>query len=248
MYESAPSEASLRGFVSHGYWRRVRERPLALAIAAALLFAPALLAGYWAWRDPGPASGLVPATYQSVTTPRPAGEDLGVPVNEQADLATSIFTNNITVTLLAFAGGVLLGLGTIYMLMSNGVLLGAVAGLSIGAGNGKAFFELVVAHGVLELSCITVAGAAGLRIGWALVDPGHRTRGSALREEARAAIEMVLGTAAWLVVAGLVEGFVTPAGLGLAPVFVIGFGLGAIYWGLVWWRGGPVRAVPAPSA
>jgi uncharacterized membrane protein SpoIIM required for sporulation len=247
VYESAPSEASLREFVSHGYWRRVRERPWALLLSAIFLFAPALLSGYWAWRSPGPASGLVPGQYQSVTEPRPAGADLGVSVDEQAALASTIFTHNIAVTILAFAGGIALGLGTVYMLATNGVLLGAVAGLSIGAGNGKAFLELVIAHGVLELSCITVAGAAGLRMGWAIVSPGYRTRGVALREEARAAVEMVIGTAPFLVVAGLVEGFVTPAGLGLPAVMSIGLGLGIVYWGLVWWRGAPgVTAVPAP--
>ena len=94
-------------------------------------------------------------------------------------------------------------------------MLGVVGGLAIGAGNGRPFFELVTAHGVLELSCIVVSGAAGLRLGWAIIDPGNRTRGEALREEARAAIEIVLGTAPWLVVAGLVEGFLTPSGTGL---------------------------------
>jgi uncharacterized membrane protein SpoIIM required for sporulation len=126
--------------------------------------------------------------------------------------------------------------------LTNGMLLGAVAGLAVGAGNGRPFFELVTAHGVLELSCIVVAGAAGLRVGWALVHPGYRRRGAALREEARAAIEIILGTAAWLVVAGLVEGFVTPAGLGLGPVLVIGLGLGALFWGLVAWRGRELEA------
>jgi uncharacterized membrane protein SpoIIM required for sporulation len=237
VYESEKQQGSLREFVSHGYWRRVIERPVPLLISLAFLFAPALLAGYWAWRDPGPASGLAPAQYQSVTEPRPAGRDLGVPVDEQAHLASEIFTNNITVTMLAFAGGIVFGLGTVYVLLTNGVLLGAVAGLAVGAGNGRPFFELVTAHGVLELSCIAVAGAAGLRMGWALVHPGHRRRSVALREEARAAVEIVLGTAAWLVVAGLVEGFVTPAGLGLVPVLVVGFALGAVYWGLVIWRG-----------
>ena len=97
-------------------------------------------------------------------------------------------------------------------------MLGVVGGLAIGSGNGRPFFELVTAHGVLELSCIVVAGAAGLRLGWAIIDPGNRTRGEALREEARAAIEIVLGTAPWLVVAGLVEGFLTPSGTGLPTV------------------------------
>ena len=141
--------------------------------------------------------------------------------------------------MLAFGGGLLLGLGTLLVLIQNGVLLGAVAGLSIGAGNGRPFFSLVTAHGVLELSCICVAAAAGLRIGWAIVDPGYRRRGEALRSETRAAIEMLLGTAPWLVVAGLVEGFVTPAGFDLPIVIAIGLGLGALYWGLVFWRGRP---------
>ncbi|MDQ1521236.1 MAG: hypothetical protein QOI55_2309 [Actinomycetota bacterium] len=237
MYESASREGSLRDFVTRGFWRRIAERPVPLLVAAVMLFAPALLAGYWAWRDPGPASGLVPAQYQSVTEPRPAGSDLGVSVEDQAALASTIFTNNITVTMLAFAGGIVFGLGAAYVLLTNGMLLGAVAGLAVGAGNGRPFFELVTAHGVLELSCIVVAGAAGLRVGWALVHPGYRRRGVALREEARAAIEIILGTAVWLVVAGLVEGFVTPAGLGLGPVLVIGLGLGGLFWGLVAWRG-----------
>ncbi len=219
----------------------MRERPVLLAIAIVCLAFPTLLAGFWAWRDPGPASGLVPTAYQSVTQPRPAGQDLGESIDQESDIAARIFTNNIQVTFLAFAGGMLLGLGTLYVLIENGILLGAVAGLAIGAGNGRPFFELVVAHGVLELSCIAVSGAAGLRLASAIVDPGTRTRMEALRVEARAAVEMVLGTAVWLVVAGLVEGFLTPAGKGLTVVLVVGLGLGALYWGLVLWRGAPER-------
>lgn len=238
VYDSERRTGAVLEFVSHGYWRRIRERPVPLLVAVLFLFAPALLAGTWAWRDPGAASGLVPSQYQRVTEPRPSGTDLGVSVSDQAALASQIFTNNITVTMLAFGGGLLLGLGTVLVLLQNGVLLGAVAGLSIGAGNGRPFFALVTAHGVLELSCICVSAAAGLRIGWAIVDPGYRRRGDALRDEARAAVEMLIGTAPWLVVAGLVEGFVTPAGFPLPVVITIGLGLGAIYWGLVLWRGG----------
>jgi uncharacterized membrane protein SpoIIM required for sporulation len=244
VYDSEPRRGALRAFVSHGYWRRIRERPVPLLVAVLFLFAPALLAGTWAWRDPGAASGLVPSQYQRVTEPRPSGTDLGVSVSDEAALASQIFTNNITVTMLAFGGGLLLGLGTLLVLVQNGVLLGAVAGLSIGAGNGRPFFSLVTAHGVLELSCICVAAAAGLRIGWAIVEPGYRRRGDALRTETRAAVEMLLGTAPWLVVAGLVEGFVTPAGLALPIVVTIGLGLGALFWGLVLWRGGDRRAQP----
>jgi uncharacterized membrane protein SpoIIM required for sporulation len=250
VYNTTRSHTTLREFVTRGYWRRVRERPALLVIAIACLALPTVLAGYWAWRDPGAAGGLAPTAYQSVTQPRPDGEDLGVSVDDQSDLAAKIFTNNIQVTFLAFAGGILVGLGTLYVLIQNGILLGAVAGLAIGAGNGRPFFELVVAHGVLELSCIAVAGAAGLRLASAIVDPGTRTRTDALRTEARAAVEIVLGTAVWLVVAGLVEGFLTPAGKGLTVVLIVGFGLGALYWGLVLWRGAPahetITAAPGP--
>jgi uncharacterized membrane protein SpoIIM required for sporulation len=159
-------------------------------------------------------------------------------------MSTEIFTNNIQVTFMAFAAGILLSVGTAVLLVYNGVLFGVVGGLAISAGNGRVFFELVSAHGVLELSCIVVASAAGMRIGWALVDPGRRRRAQALVEESRRSIAIVLGTAPWLVVAGLVEGFVTPTGLTLAGALVIGGSLGALYWALLLWRG---RATGAPA-
>lgn len=233
VYRRDGQQFSVRTWATHGYWRRVRERPAFLLLAFAALFGPMLLSGYWAWRDPGAARGLAPAAYESVTEPRPEGLDLGIPVDEQAALSAEIFTNNIRVTAFAFAGGVLLGAGSLLILAFNGVQIGTIAGLAIGAGNGRPFFELVTAHGVLELSCIFVAGAAGMRIGWAIVAPGYEPRGVVLKREAAAAVEVLIGTSLWLVVAGLVEGFVTPAGLGFGPVMAIGWGIGAIYWGLV---------------
>ncbi|MCZ7535539.1 MAG: stage II sporulation protein M [Acidimicrobiia bacterium] len=244
VYTAGAQRGALLHFVTTGYWRRVAERPRPLIVAALLLCAPALLAGFWAWNDPGPASGLVPEQYRAVTEPRKTGADLGLTADEEASLAAQVLTNNIRVAMLAFAGGVLAGLGTAFVLLQNGLLLGSVIGLAVGAGNGRPLFELITAHGVLEMSCIVVAGAAGLRIGWALVDPGYRPRGEALRDEARTAIQLVLGTAAWLVVAGLVEGFVTPAGLGLGPVLVVGWSLGAAFWALVLWRGRLPEAPP----
>jgi uncharacterized membrane protein SpoIIM required for sporulation len=250
VYHTSPRTQTMREFVSHGYWRRIRERPLLLLCSALLLIVPTVLGGYWAWRDPGPASGLVPSRFQSVTQPR-SSTNLHESLDTSSGIAAQIFTNNIQVTFLAFAGGLTLGLLTVWVLLYNGLLLGVVGGLAIGAGNGRPFFELVTAHGVLELSCIIVSGAAGLRVAMAIVDPGNRTRGEALRSEARAAAEMVLGTMSWLVVAGLVEGFLTPAGKGLTVVLTVGLALGALFWGLVLWRGAPAAAVttaPATSA
>jgi uncharacterized membrane protein SpoIIM required for sporulation len=244
VYDAPTRRDSVLAFVKRDYWRAVRERRLQLAIAAALLFGSSALSGVWADRDPGAAAGLAPGAYQSVTEPRPHGSDLRLPAGERTALAGEIFTNNIRVTLLAFAAGLAAGVGTALLLIWNGVLLGVVGGLAVGSGNGRVFFELVTAHGVLELSCIVVAGAAGMRMGWALIEPGRRTRAAALGVEAREAIAVVLGTAPWLVLAGLIEGFLTPAGLGLPATLTIGIAAAAAYWTLVLVLG---RARPEPE-
>jgi uncharacterized membrane protein SpoIIM required for sporulation len=237
VYASPRRRFSALRFLARGYWQLVAERPLMLAIAALLFFGPALLAGGWALDDPGAAGGLVPAEYREVAEPRTEDTDLGFSASEEAGFAAEIFTNNIRVTFLAFAGGMTGGLLTAVVLLFNGVLLGTVAGLAWGAGNGGPFVELVSAHGVLELSCIVVAGAAGLRLGWAIVEPGRLPRGMSLRREARRAVLIALGTAPWLILAGLVEGFLTPSGLGVATAVAIGVTLGVGYWTLLAWRG-----------
>jgi uncharacterized membrane protein SpoIIM required for sporulation len=235
VYEAPGRRTSVVRFVKRDYWRLVAERPLLLLLSAALVFGPAALAGGWALRDPGGAAGLVPSQYRSVTEPR--STNLGLAPSEEAAFASEIFTNNIRVTFAAFAGGIVFTIGTAIILLTNGVLLGTVAGLAIEAGNGRTFFALVTAHGVLELSCIVVAGAAGIRMGWSLIDPGRRSRTAALGAEARAAVAIVIGTAPWLVLAGLVEGFFTPAGTGLPAVLTVGLALGALYWALVFTLG-----------
>jgi uncharacterized membrane protein SpoIIM required for sporulation len=245
VYGSRRSRPSLRAFFSHGYWRRVRERPVALAVAAALLFGTAALAMLWGATDPGAAAGVVPGDFIDAAQP-PRG-DRGLSAADAAAFSSQIFTNNIQVTLVAFAGGITAGLATALSLILNGLILGAVLGLSIDAGTTGDILRLIVAHGVLELSCIVVAAAAGLRMGWALVEPGRRTRRDALVDEARAAVVIAVGTAPWLVVAGLVEGFVSPSGLAPGTVTAVGLGLGALYWGLVLWRGRPATAAPVPS-
>ncbi|MGI8810181.1 MAG: stage II sporulation protein M [Acidimicrobiales bacterium] len=242
VYGAGVRRESAMEFLRHGYWRRVRERPALLVIAALLLLGPALAAGLWAWNDPGTAGALMPSTSEAVGRSRPEGSSLGLSAGERASLSAGIFTNNIQVTFAAVAGGITFGLITAAVLLFNGALIGVVAGVGTAAGHGSVLVELVVPHGVLEVSCIVVAGAAGLRMGWALVDPGRRPRGQALATEARAAMELVLGTAPWLVLAGLTEGLVTPLGIGPGPAVALGVGLAALYWVLVWRLGQPAAA------
>lgn len=242
VYDAGARRGSLREFVSHGYWRRVRERPGALAVAAALLLLPVALAWGWALTDPAAAIGLVPTEFRAAAEPGPEGTDLGLTPAEEAAFSSTVLTNNIQVTFLAFGAGIFLGLGSALVLVFNGLILGTIGGLAFGAGNGSFFVELVAAHGVLEISCIVVAGAAGLRLGWAIVEPGLATRGDSLVAEARRAVEVILGTAPWLVVAGIIEGFVGRRGLAAGPVVAVGLMVGCMYWGLVIWRGRPARS------
>jgi uncharacterized membrane protein SpoIIM required for sporulation len=241
VYGAPPRSGSLRAYLAHGYWRAVAERPKPLIAAWLLMLVPAVLAGLWALSDPSAAGGLVPGDLRSVAEPQHHGLVLHG-AGEHAGVSIGIFVNNIQVTFLAYAGGLTLGLLTGYVLATNGILLGVVAGLATGAGNGADVLRLVVGHGILELSCIAVTAAAGLRVGWSIVEPGPGTRGEALRAEAGRSIGIVLGTMPWLVLAGLVEGFVTGT-YSIGVVLPLGIALGALYWGLVFTLG---RA-PSPA-
>lgn len=126
-----------------------------------------------------------------------------------AAFATSVFTNNVRVAILAFAAGILLCVVTAGLLVYNGAAVGVAAGLFSAAGEPGRFWGLILPHGLLELSAVIVAGASGLALGWAIVAPGDRTRRDALAEQGRRSVTIVLGLVVAFFVAGLIEGFVT---------------------------------------
>jgi uncharacterized membrane protein SpoIIM required for sporulation len=237
VYARAGRRASLRRFILRGYWRRLAERPALLLAAWACLLVPAGLGAAWGAADPATAAGIVPAQFQAAADPPAAGRDYAPA--EAAAFSTAVMTNNIRVTLLAFAGGIAFGVLTVLGLAFNGLLLGTLAGIAVGAGHGAPFLRLVSAHGPLELSCIVCGGVAGLRMGWALIRPGPLRRTTSLRAAAGPAVEIAMGTVPWLVVCGLAEGFLTGPGIPLAVQAAIGVALFAVFWGLVAWRGRP---------
>jgi uncharacterized membrane protein SpoIIM required for sporulation len=231
VYARAGRRASLWAFMRRGYWRRVAERPAILLVAWSLVLVPALAGAAWGAADPATAAGIVPAEFQAAADPPASGRDYAP--GEAAAFSASVMTNNIGVTLVAFAGGIAFGVLTALALFYNGLMLGTLAGLSIGAGHGTAFLRLISSHGPLEISCIVVGGVAGLRIGWALIRPGTARRGAALRAEARPAIEIAAGTAPFLVICGFAEGFLTGPSLAVAVQATIGACLFACFWGAV---------------
>ncbi len=139
--------------------------------------------------------------------------------------ASEILTNNILVSFLAFAWGALLGIGTIYILANNGLLIGGVLGVCYRTNPafGDSLVEFMVGHGVIELSCIFIAGGAGMLIGYSLVDPGDLTRTEALKKNGIKAVYLAIGCAVLLVIAGIIEGFLSPANI--HPVFKYGTGI-----------------------
>ena len=125
--------------------------------------------------------------------------------------AARVFTNNAGVGILAFGAGILAGVPTVLVLVFNGVNVGLAGGLFHASGEAPHFWGLILPHGLLELTAVFIAGGAGLRLGWAVLVPGDRTRRAAVAEEGRRAVVIVVGLVAVFAVAGLLEGYVTPA-------------------------------------
>ena len=126
-------------------------------------------------------------------------------------LASSlIMTNNISVSFLAFAMGMTFGLGTLYLMVFNGLMVGTLGGLCYTHGLSIPFWSFVLPHGVIELTAIFTAGGAGFLLGGAFLFPGDLSRRDALLKRARQAGRLILGCVPLLVIAGLVEAFFSP--------------------------------------
>lgn len=142
-----------------------------------------------------------------------------------------ILTNNIQVMFLTFAGGITGGLLSLWVLLSNGLNIGAVFGLLQVHGMAGALAEFVVAHGFIELSVIFLAGGCGLYLGDGLVRPGLHARREVLVQRGQLGVRIILACAPLLVVAGLIEGFVSPSGLHWLVKGVVGLTTGcALHW------------------
>lgn len=146
--------------------------------------------------------------------------------------------NNISIGFRTFASGLLAGVGTIFVLISNGVIIGTVAGHLQAVGHGDPFWRFVVGHSAPELTAIVLAGAAGLRLGLALIAPGRRRRVDALIEAGRVGAKLCLGVFGMLVFAAFVEAFWSS--IGWMPA-AVKYSVGGVLWTtiLLWlWRGG----------
>ncbi|HWV15753.1 MAG TPA: stage II sporulation protein M [Cellvibrio sp.] len=162
----------------------------------------------------------------------PGQEKFGRERSSDTDIAMFGYyiQHNIGIAFQTFAGGLLFGVGAVFYLLFNGLQLGGVAGHIAQVGYGQTFYSFVIGHGAFELTAIVYAGAAGLRIGLALIAPGNFRRFDALRLAAKDAVLIVYGAILMLVIAAFLEAFWSSSST-LTPS--IKYAVGALFWLLV---------------
>jgi len=206
--------ASVRFLFTEGP-REVRRSARPIALAALLLFGPAVVAGVSVARTPAIAPKLLPAAMlkRADDGVRRAKTDEGYiddPQLFRPVMASGIIANNVQVTFAAFAGGVTAGVVTVFMLVFNGVSMGSVVGLYASKGILPLLVAFVAPHGVLELFAICVAGGGAFLIAAGMLIPGNRSRRRAIVENGQRAIRLIGVSTLLLIVAGTLEGFVSP--------------------------------------
>lgn len=223
---TSPTQA-LRQFATTSFPAAAWHLRRFVAVAALVTFVPMAVVAVWFTRSDEALDVAAPAAvreayvtedFEAYYSSEPAGQ-----------FATRVLVNNIQVSFLAFALGIFFCVGTAAVLAFNGANLGSALGLFAAVGEQPRFWGLILPHGLLELSGVLLAGAAGLSLGWALIAPGDRSRARALTEEARRSVAVVGGLMAVFVTAGLIEGFITPSGLPTAVRVGIGVAVQAAF-------------------
>jgi uncharacterized membrane protein SpoIIM required for sporulation len=213
IYRADASEGRhrLRNFFARDFPRTFRRtwRFTALAFAFFLLFGAASFLGTWHDPEFSDLAGVPAHARERILERKPRW---WTELNEANQLAaTGIATHNIRVTFNAFALGATFGIGTLFYMAVNGLSIGSVLALTLHAGYADELLTFMAGHGVIELTCIFIAGGAGILFGTAVLFPGNRPRFDNLRLRGREAAQLIAGCVPLLAVAGTIEGFVSPA-------------------------------------
>jgi uncharacterized membrane protein SpoIIM required for sporulation len=202
--------SATRTFLTRTFPRELRRSWAPIAVCALLTILGAVIAYAAVIGEPANAYALLPAAAIPPISHALHDTNFGFDRAFAPLVSSEIITNNIRVAITAFAGGITCGLLTFWIILENGLMVGGIGALYARAGFGLDFWATIAPHGVIELSAIQVAGGAGLLLAAAIVAPGRIRRIDALRSNAQRAGTLILGTAAMLVVAGTIEGFISP--------------------------------------
>ncbi len=226
VYRDDPVDAGrIKRFIVSGYPEAYRRAGGYIALAFAISLVAAVIAALLVALNPSLADDLLmpSGTAQSLRSVMEHHHLWVKAATENHSVAASlIVTNNVRVAFFAFAGGMLVTVGAVYILAFNGIQLGAVAALVAQYGLSWDFWSFVVPHGVIELSVIFIAGGAGMMIGDSILRPGLRRRSEALIEAARTAAYLLVGCVVLLMVAGTIESFLSPSNLSSYIKFAVG--------------------------
>lgn len=205
--------ANVLGFVLADFPRLVREQWRFVLIASLLFFGSLVGIALLVY--------LFPDLIYSLVSPQQVAEMQGMydpdasRLGRAAERASSedwmmfgyYVMHNTGIAFQTFAAGLLFGLGSVFFLIFNGLVIGAVSGHLTEIGYGQTFWSFVIGHGAFELTAIALAGAAGLQLGWALIAPGQLTRGESLRRAARKSVQMLCGVMIFLLIAAFIEAY-----------------------------------------
>ncbi len=194
-------------FYVHDFPCLVKKEALLLFIAAGVFISGFLISFFFTLYNEDYALSFVPVQYTQALEDNTS--DLDVHLNYTVT-SVVIFTNNIRVGIFAFALGITFGIGTVYVLAQNGLLLGALSALAVHHGMGYSFWSLILPHGIPELFCIFICGAAGLSIARSMLFPGIHSRRQSFSTGGKNALHLLMGTIPIFVLAGLTEGYITP--------------------------------------
>jgi len=202
-----PVRTAVRDFVLVAFPTAVWRIRRFVAVAAALTLLPAFAVGTWIATSDAALDASAPEAARAAYVDE--GFESYYSSEPASQFAAEVTFNNIQVSITAFAVGIAACIGTAGILAFNGANVGVAGGLFHAVGEWDRFWGLILPHGLLEITAVIVAGGAGLRLGWTLIDPGDRRRADALTEEGRRSVVVVLGLVGGFAVAGLIEGFVT---------------------------------------
>lgn len=200
-------------FIGSDFPQTLRHHYRSFWLAFLLFFGPSLVMGTITFLDPSLTYSLM-GERQVVNMEsmyHPENKKNGRPLNRKAETDLAMFgyyiLNNVSIGFRTFAGGIVFGVGSVFFLVFNGVVIGGVAGHLSHPPFHTAFWSFVCGHGPFELTAIVISGAAGLLLGYSLIRPGRYRRIDSLKKQAPVALKLVLGAALMLIIAAVVEAF-----------------------------------------